>query len=338
MRVPAGTIALLSLAVVLYAAMMSCLADAPGGDAFGRGLALAYAAFIGAVLWVVLTALLIVAGIKGRMPVWAALGLVVLLPLSCGAVWMAGDAVGRGDTSAFWVAALLPPLFALYALRARLPALHTRSAVLGAAIVLLTAAPYVALTRAALPDRVRCPAGRARPGAGGTAGEGAAGRPRSRRGRVRKAGPGLGPRKLPGLPPHRDLWRACPGRHRPAQEPPGRCDRHAGERQAVRPVGPPRACPLAHGRPLPGVWRGPHRCGSQGSQDAVELYRRRHRSRRPACQHEVAHRQPLRPRPAARPAGRQRARRRRFLAHDRLRRHAGGTRSGQVPTAALSCR
>src|SRR5215217_7290128 len=143
MRAPIGTVALLSLAAVLYAAMMSCLADAPGGDAFGRGLALAYAAFIGAVLWLVLAALLIVAAVKGRMPVWAALGLVVLLPLSCGAVWMAGDAVGRGDASALWVAALLPPLYALYALWARLPVLQARlhagvvSAVLGAAIVLL---------------------------------------------------------------------------------------------------------------------------------------------------------------------------------------------------------
>jgi hypothetical protein len=161
MRVPAGTIALLSLAVLLYAAMMSCLADAPGGDAFGRGLALAYAAFIGAVLWLVLAALLVVAAVKGRMPVWAAIGLVVLLPLSCVAVWMAGDAVGRGDSSALLMPALLPPLFALYALWARLPALHARlragfvSAVLGAAIVFLTAVPFVAMTRAALPDPAR---------------------------------------------------------------------------------------------------------------------------------------------------------------------------------------
>jgi hypothetical protein len=161
MRVPAGTIALLSLAVLLYAAMLSCLADAPGGDAFGRGLALAYAAFIGGLLWLVLAALLIVAGVKGRIPAWAAVGLVVLLPLSCGAVWMASDAVGHGDASAFWVAALLPPLYALYALWARLPVLHARlhgavvSAVLGAAIVVLTAAPFVALTRAALPDPAR---------------------------------------------------------------------------------------------------------------------------------------------------------------------------------------
>src|ERR1044072_5380510 len=158
MRTPVGTIVLLSLAAVLYAAMMSCLADAPGGDAFGRGLALAYAAFIGAVLWLVLAALLIVAAVNGRMPVWAAVALVALLPLSCGAVWMAGDAVGRGDGSALLVPALLPPLYALYAVWARLPALHARvragvvSAVLGAAIVFLTA---VAMTRAALPDPAR---------------------------------------------------------------------------------------------------------------------------------------------------------------------------------------
>jgi len=147
--------------VVLYAAMMTCLADAPGGDAFGRGLALAYAAFIGAVLWLVLAALLIVAAVKGRMPVWATIGLVVLLPLSCIAVWMAGDAVGRGDGSALLIPALLPPLYALYAVWARLPALHARlraglvSAVLGAAIVFLTAVPFVAMTRAALPDPER---------------------------------------------------------------------------------------------------------------------------------------------------------------------------------------
>jgi len=84
----------------------------------------------------------------------------VLLPLSCIAVWMAGDAVGRGDSSALVVPALLPPLFALYALWARLPALHARlragivSAVIGA-IVLLTAVPFVAMTRAALPDPAR---------------------------------------------------------------------------------------------------------------------------------------------------------------------------------------
>lgn len=158
MRPPVETVVLLVLAAVLYAAMMGSLSGAPHSDAMGRGLALAYGAFLGAVLWLVLAALLIVAAAKGRMPIWAKLGLVVLLPLSCVAVWLAGDAYGRGDSSAIWVAALLPPLFALYALWARLPALHTTfravptSAVLGAAIAFLALAPLVAATRAALPD------------------------------------------------------------------------------------------------------------------------------------------------------------------------------------------
>jgi hypothetical protein len=160
-RAPVGTIILLVLAAVLYAAMMSCLIDAPNSDAFGRGLALAYGAILGTALWIVLAVLLIIAAVNGRMPVWAMLGLVVLVPLSCIVMWFAGDAYGRGDSSAIWVAALLPPLFALYALWARLPALHTTfravptSAVLGAAIAYLTVAPLVAMTRAALPDPAR---------------------------------------------------------------------------------------------------------------------------------------------------------------------------------------
>lgn len=161
MRAPVGTIVLLSVAAMLYAAMMGCLADAPGSDAFGRGLALAYAAILGAALWVVLAATLIVAGVKGRMLVWAAVGLFVLLPLSCVAVWKAGDAVGRGDSSALLIPALLPPLFALYAVWARLSSMHRAlrpvvvSAVLGAAIVFLAATPFVAAHRAAMPDPER---------------------------------------------------------------------------------------------------------------------------------------------------------------------------------------
>ena len=85
----------------------------------------------------------------------------VLWPLSAIAVWMANDAYARGDASAIWVAVALPPLFALYALWARLPALHTpfragvTSAVFGAVIAFFTLAPLVAATRAALPDPER---------------------------------------------------------------------------------------------------------------------------------------------------------------------------------------
>jgi hypothetical protein len=161
MRAPVGIIILLTVAAVLYAAMMGCLGDAPGSDAFGRGLALAFGAFLGIALWLVLAAALVVAAVKGRLPVWAVIGLVVLVPLSCVAALKAADAYGAGDSSALLVPALLPPLFALYALWASLPSLHGTlragvvSAVLGAAIVFLAATPFVAAHRAALPDPER---------------------------------------------------------------------------------------------------------------------------------------------------------------------------------------
>jgi len=161
MRAPVATILLLVLAGLLYAPMMGCFIDAPNSDAFGRGLAQAYGAILAGMLWLVLAALLIIAAVKGRMPLWARVGAVVLWPLSCIAVWMAADAHAAGDRSAIWVPVLLPPLIALYALWARLPALHVTfragltSIVLGGAIAFLSLAPLVAAHRAALPDPAR---------------------------------------------------------------------------------------------------------------------------------------------------------------------------------------
>jgi hypothetical protein len=161
MRAPVGTIFLLVLAGLLYAPMMGCFIDAPNSDAFGRGLALAYGAILAGLLWLVLAALLIIAAVKGRMPLWGRIGAVVLWPLSAIAVWLAVDAHAAGDPAAIWVPALLPPLIALYALWARLPVLHAifradiTSIVLGGAIAFLSLAPLVAATRAALPDPAR---------------------------------------------------------------------------------------------------------------------------------------------------------------------------------------
>ena len=158
---PVATILLLVLAALFYAAMLACYIDATSGDAFGRTLALVYGAILAGMLWLVLAALLIVAVVKGRMPVWAIVGAAILWPLSCLAVWMAGDAYARGDASAIWVPALVPPLFALYALWARLPALHAtfRGAVtrgvVGGAFAFLALGPLVAARRAALPDPAR---------------------------------------------------------------------------------------------------------------------------------------------------------------------------------------
>ena len=160
-RAPVGTIVLLVLAALLHAAMLGCLADSPNADAFGQAIVLLYAAFLGVVLWLVLAALLLTAVARGRMPLWATLAMVVLWPLSAVAVFMAGDAYSRGDPSAIWVPAFLPPLFALYALWARLPALHatfragTTSMVFAGAIAVLAVTPLMTATRAALPDPAR---------------------------------------------------------------------------------------------------------------------------------------------------------------------------------------
>ncbi len=160
-RAPVGTVVLLVLAALLHAAMLGCLAESPGADAFGQAIVLLYAAFLGVVLWLVLAALLLAAVARGRMPLWATLAMVVLWPLSAVAVFMAGDAYSRGDPSAIWVPAFLPPLFALYALWARLPALHatfragTTSLVFAGAIAVLAVTPLVTATRATLPDPAR---------------------------------------------------------------------------------------------------------------------------------------------------------------------------------------
>jgi hypothetical protein len=151
---PIGTAILLGLAIVLYAGMMGSLSDAPNSDAMGRSMALALGAILGTALVAVLAVMLLIAAINGKMSPWGTIGAVILLPLAMIAMWNAGDAYGRGDNSAILIPALLPPLFLVYALRARFPSLGrmvgegVANVVLGGAILLLTVAPLV---RAAIP-------------------------------------------------------------------------------------------------------------------------------------------------------------------------------------------
>ena len=118
-RPPIGTILLLILSAVLYAATMGSLSDAPHSDAAGRGMAVGFGAIFATVLFIAIAALRIVAGVKGRLSILAVIALVILVPAAVVAIWLAADAWGSGDLSAIWVPALLPPLFVLYALRAR---------------------------------------------------------------------------------------------------------------------------------------------------------------------------------------------------------------------------
>jgi hypothetical protein len=70
-------------------------------------------------LFVDLGGLLIVAAVKGRMSVAGRIGSLIVIPAATVAIWIAADAWSNRDASAIWVPAALPPLIALYALRAR---------------------------------------------------------------------------------------------------------------------------------------------------------------------------------------------------------------------------
>jgi hypothetical protein len=158
---PLGTILLLVLAAFLYALMMANLIDSSGTDAAGRGLNLAFAALVGAVLWIVLAILLVVAAVKGSMPDAAKIAAGFLLPLSAVAAFMSVELDnGQGGLSIL-VPVLLPPLIALYALWARLPTARAKfpagvaNAVLGGAILLVTLAPLAVAVIEALPNPAR---------------------------------------------------------------------------------------------------------------------------------------------------------------------------------------
>ena len=151
---PIGTVILSVLAVVFYAGMMGSLSDAPSSDAMGRGMALAFGAILATLLSIVLAILLLVAAVKGEMSLVGKIGVFILLPAATVAIWMAGDAYGRRDYSAIWVPALLPPVFLLYALRARFAPLRQKireGAANATLLVFFLILAGVPLVRAAIP-------------------------------------------------------------------------------------------------------------------------------------------------------------------------------------------
>ena len=155
---PVGAIAALVFATLFYIGMVACLSDLhhPGQDAAGRGLAAGFAAIFGFLVWAFLGLLLLIAGIKGSMPFWAGIAVVILLPLSAIAAGIALDLTERGDAWLLIVPVALPPAFAAYGLWARLTGLHralpetATSAAAVAVLTLLTLAPmpqYIARER-----------------------------------------------------------------------------------------------------------------------------------------------------------------------------------------------
>src|SRR4029077_14760341 len=99
-------------------------------------------------LWVVLGILLLIGGTQGEMPPWAAGTARILLPISAFAVVVTAGLLDRGASPSFlMVPAIVAPLFAGYAMWARLPSwrlampANPTSIVVLAAVALLIAIP-----------------------------------------------------------------------------------------------------------------------------------------------------------------------------------------------------
>jgi hypothetical protein len=120
---PVGAIGLLAVAAVLYVALLvNAVAPAGSGEeAISQGYAVLELTLC---LWIALALLLLVGGVRGRMPGWVAISAIFLHPLAGVAEFVALDAVSRQIYGAIAFVALTPPLIAGYAVWARLPQLH----------------------------------------------------------------------------------------------------------------------------------------------------------------------------------------------------------------------
>jgi hypothetical protein len=141
--------------------MLSTLTSVGSSDAAGNALASAFAAIEGALLWLVLGILLLIGGVQGRMPPSGAIGALLLLPLSAVAAVTASEIYTDDHGWTILVPVVLPPLFAGYAVWARLPALHQvlrplpTGALVGLAVAALSIVPLVQSHQAARPNPAR---------------------------------------------------------------------------------------------------------------------------------------------------------------------------------------
>ena len=132
---PVGTFAILALAGICYVGMLASIRPSASGEAV-VGAALFWL-FLTAALWLLLTVLLIVGGMMGRMPRAAGWALVVLQPLIGAALIVSGDFYSRHRQLPPVEPALLPLLAAFYAVWARFTSLHDRLPPLATSLVVL---------------------------------------------------------------------------------------------------------------------------------------------------------------------------------------------------------
>jgi len=110
---PAGA-ALSVLALLVYAITLATLADLAGSDAAGNAYAQAFGAIEIILLWLLLAVLMMIAGVKGEMPVPAVIAAVVLVPASGFVAMEVLELLSRPYLPPFrWplvIPALIPPL------------------------------------------------------------------------------------------------------------------------------------------------------------------------------------------------------------------------------------
>jgi hypothetical protein len=121
---PAGFVAALVVNCLLFAITAETVANSRSSDAAGNAMSDTYAAMFAGALWIALAVLLVMAAVGGRMTFWAPWALFTLVPVAVVAFFLAMGRFGEGDRSAMITLVALPALLILYAVWARLPALH----------------------------------------------------------------------------------------------------------------------------------------------------------------------------------------------------------------------
>jgi hypothetical protein len=123
---PIGLLLLLAVAVVLYVLMLGNAWNLPTGGGESSMAAAFEALFLTTALWIVLAVMVVVGGVGGTMPRWAAWLAGLLVPVSAIANFTAVDMCSRHMPWAIVFSILMPALIAFYAFWARLPQLQAR--------------------------------------------------------------------------------------------------------------------------------------------------------------------------------------------------------------------
>jgi hypothetical protein len=144
------------LALLVWVFLVATTATLTSSDAAGNGYAEYYAVFTSIGLWLLLAAILAIAGVRGGMSVRAIVCGVVLLPGSCAAAIAAVEILKHASESRWPIVVpiLAPPLLLAYAAWLYFPAVRAIScsqltdAVIWGVLLVLSLAPWPKLVYA----------------------------------------------------------------------------------------------------------------------------------------------------------------------------------------------